>query len=264
MFPIKDNIHKDRFPLVTVALVAINVLVYLLATSHGGNLIGGPSPGVEDRFSLIPYALAHPGAHCYLLTARTVLGEAAAVRCGPGLPTAVQGVKQSSLLAPWETVASSMFMHADILHIGFNMLFLAIFGPAVEDAMGRGRFVVFYLLGGLVALAAQVASDPGSTVPVLGASGAIAGVLGGYAIFYPRARILTLVLIVFFVTVVELPAVVLLGAWFALQVFEAELSGSSSGGGVANFAHIGGFVFGLALIGVFARRRPVAPRYEVY
>jgi membrane associated rhomboid family serine protease len=265
MFPLKDNIHKDHFPLVTVVLIAINVLVYLLAIRHGGSIINGPSQGVEDRFSLIPYALTHPGAHCRLLTARTFVGEVAEVNCGARGAQLAEGVTQSSLLPAGETVFTSMFMHADIEHIGFNMLFLGVFGPTIEDAMGHGRFIAFYLIGGLVALVAQVASNPGSSVPMLGASGAIAAVMGGYIVFYPRARILTLILIVFFFTLVELPAIAFLGVWFLLQIFEAELTSTSSGGGVANFAHIGGFVFGLALIGVFARhRKPVPPRYPVY
>lgn len=161
-----------------------------------------------------------------------------------------------------------MFLHGGFLHIFGNMLFLAIFGPNVEEAMGRVRYPVFYLLGGLIALGAQVAIGPGSTAPTLGASGAIAAVLGGYIILYPRARVLTLVLIIFFVTIVELPAIFLLGFWFLTQVFYGAAGLSDpvgSGGGVAYFAHIGGFVFGLALIGLFAKhRRSVPPRYPVY
>jgi membrane associated rhomboid family serine protease len=265
VFPLKDNIHKDHFPLVTVILIAINVLVYLLAVRHGGSIVSGPSPGVEDRYSLIPYALTHPQSHCQLLSARTVVGEVAEVNCGRPVANGAEGITTASLLPAWQTVISSMFMHADIEHIGFNMLFLGIFGPTIEDALGRSRFLAFYLAGGLVAVATQVAANPGSSVPMLGASGAIAAVMGGYIMFYPRARILTLVLVFFFVTLIEVPAIAFLGIWFALQVFEAELTSKGSGGGVANFAHIGGFVFGLAMIHALARhRKPVPPRYPVY
>ena len=157
----------------------------------------------------------------------------------------------------WITVFTSMFMHGSLLHLGGNMLFLWIFGGNIEDSMGRGRFVVFYLLGGVAALLAQVAIDPDATVPTVGASGAIAAVLGGYAVLYPRARVVTLIFIIIIFTIIELPALVVLGLWFLLQV----LYGASDLAqplarqrGVAYFAHIGGFVFGLVLIKLFANR----------
>ena len=156
--------------------------------------------------------------------------------------------------ATWETPFTAMFMHGSLLHLAGNMLFLWIFGNNIEDSMGRPRFIVFYLLGGLAALAGQVLIDPSSTAPTIGASGAIAAVLGGYAVLHPRARIVTLVLIVFFVTIVELPALLVLGLWFGLQVLygQAQLSDpAGGGGGVAYFAHIGGFLFGLLLIRAF-------------
>jgi membrane associated rhomboid family serine protease len=134
------------------------------------------------------------------------------------------------------------------------MLFLWIFGNNVEDSMGYPRFIAFYLLGGIVATLAQVAVDPSSTTPTLGASGAIAAVLGGYALLYPRARVVTLVFIIIFVTVIELPALLVLGVWFLLQLLDASSQPLHGGGGVAYFAHIGGFVFGLLLIRMFASR----------
>jgi membrane associated rhomboid family serine protease len=267
MFPLKDNIHKDHFPLLTVVLIAINVVVYLLAIRHGGSFIGGPTEGTEARFGAIPYELSHPGTHCHLLTVQTASeGQRSSVACGGQLPlAAAEGATESRLLPAWETVFTSMFMHTSILHIGFNMLFLGIFGPTIEDAMGRGRFVAFYLLGGVIALAVQVLANPSSTAPTLGASGAIAAVMGGYIALYPRARILTLVLIIFFFTVIELPAAFFLGFWFLLQLLEAEVNHTGGGGGVANFAHIGGFVFGLALIRAFARQqKSMPPRYPLY
>src|SRR5947208_15165422 len=131
-----------------------------------------------------------------------------------------------------------MFMHGGLLHLGGNMLFLWIFGNNVEDSMSRPRFAAFYLLGGLAATAAQVVINPSSHSPTLGASGAIAAVLGGYALLYPRARVVTLIFIIIFVTVIELPALLVLGGWFLLQVLSVG-SQSVGGGGVAYFAHIG-------------------------
>jgi membrane associated rhomboid family serine protease len=167
-----------------------------------------------------------------------------------------------------------MFLHASFLHIFGNMIFLAIFGPTVEDAIGRVRFVVFYLIGGLVALGAQIAADPGSAAPTLGASGAIAAVLGGYILLYPRARVLALVFIVFFFTLVEIPAGFLLGFWLVEQLYFSLAGLASVGGagssseGVAYFAHVGGFAFGLLAIKLLvARRSPRAappPSPSVY
>ena len=162
MIPIKDNIPTDRFPFVTVALIVANVIVYLLAIRHGGSLISGPDTQEIVKYGATPYALTHSGVHCGLVTP-SELG------CGRGV----------SGLPPWETVFTAMFMHASILHIAGNMLFLWIFGNNVEDAMGPVRFILFYLLGGVAALALQVAIGPNTVAPTVGASGAIAAVLGG-------------------------------------------------------------------------------------
>jgi membrane associated rhomboid family serine protease len=149
-----------------------------------------------------------------------------------------------------------MFMHGSILHLAGNMLFFWIFGNNIEDSMARWRFAAFYLLGGVVALLAQTAMDPDAAVPTIGASGAVAAVLGAYALLYPRARVVTLILIIIFFTIVELPALWVLGGWFLLQVLygSAQLGQpvGEAGGGVAFFAHIGGFLFGLLLIRLFA------------
>jgi membrane associated rhomboid family serine protease len=155
-----------------------------------------------------------------------------------------------------------MFMHASIIHIGGNMIFLWIFGDNVERAMGRVKYLLFYLVGGLAATALQVAVGPNSTAPTLGASGAIAAVLGAYIVLYPRAKVLTLVFIIFLFTVIELPAWVMLGVWFAEQaVFGAAgLTNPTGGGsGVAYFAHVGGFVFGLLAVRVLAQRARAQP-----
>jgi membrane associated rhomboid family serine protease len=153
----------------------------------------------------------------------------------------------------WLTILTSMFMHGGLLHIAGNMLFLWIFGNNIEDSMGRGRFILFYLLGGAVALLAQALAGPNAAVPTIGASGAVAAVLGGYALLYPRARVVTFVIIIFFITLIELPAFVVLGLWFLLQLLNGTADQVGQGG-VAYFAHIGGFVFGLVLIKRFANR----------
>jgi membrane associated rhomboid family serine protease len=247
VIPLKDNIQTDRFPFVTLGLIVVNCVAYILAISHGGSFISGPDLQEEVKYSAIPFALTHPGYHCGLI--QTVTG-AAAIACRRGVVP--------NTLPTWETIFTAMFMHASIFHIGGNMLFLWIFGNNVEDAMGHVKYLLFYLAGGVAALALQVAISPDAIVPTLGASGAIAAVLGGYIVLYPRARVLTLVFIIFFVTVIELPAWVLLGVWFALQaVFGATSLGTPTGGGggVAYLAHVGGFIFGLLAVRLLATRR---------
>jgi membrane associated rhomboid family serine protease len=269
MFPLKDNIPLARFPLITVALVAINVIAYLLEIRHGGSFLNGPTEGVAVHYGAIPYELTHPGSHCDLVSVQTPEGLAATIACqGQRLPGgALLTGPAPAQPATWETVFTSMFLHGSFLHIFGNMIFLAIFGPSVEDAIGKFRFTAFYLLGGLVALGAQVLVEPSSSAPTLGASGAIAAVLGGYILLYPRARILSLVFIVFFVTIIEVPAIFLLGFWFLEQLYfgAAGLASPVGGGeGVAYFAHIGGFAFGLLAIRLFVRRRTPQPPVPVY
>jgi rhomboid family protein len=259
MIPLKDNIPNERFPLITIAIVLANVVVYLLSIRHGGSFLGGPNLSTVADNAAIPRDFTHYGEYC---TVRSVAGQSGASEL---LAYCKHGAFPGQL-PTWQTAFASMFLHGGILHIGGNMIFLAIFGPNVEEAMGRGRFVLFYLLGGLVALAAQVILQPNSPVPTLGASGAIAAVLGGYILLYPRARILTLVFIIFFVTIIELPALVLLGFWFVEQLLLGVAGLANPGSeGVAYGAHVGGFLFGLALIGVFAvKRRSPPPRHPVY
>jgi membrane associated rhomboid family serine protease len=162
------------------------------------------------------------------------------------------------------TVFTTMFMHGSILHIAGNMLFLWVFGNNIEDSMGRPKFLAFYLLSGVVAVYAQTLLEPDATVPTIGASGAVAGVLGGYILLHPHARVLTLIFVVFFVTFIEVPAMVMLGIWFVLQLIPAlgqvattEIVGD--GGGIAYLAHIGGFAFGLATIKLWATRKRDGP-----
>jgi membrane associated rhomboid family serine protease len=156
----------------------------------------------------------------------------------------------------WVTIFTSMFLHGGWFHIVSNMWILFIFGDNVEDRMGSGRYLVFYLMSGVAAALLQAFLLPNSSIPMVGASGAIAGVLGAYLVLFPRARILSLVPIFFIFTLIEIPAVIFLLFWFASQLFSGFLSlGGASGSGVAWWAHIGGFVFGLISVSLFAKRR---------
>jgi len=162
----------------------------------------------------------------------------------------------------WVKLLTSMFLHGGLLHLIGNMLFLYIFGDNVEDRLGHGRYLAFYLLCGLAAGAAQALVSPGSNVPMVGASGAIAGVLGAYLLFFPRARIVTLVPIFVFLQMIEIPAVVFLVFWFIWQTMSGVATlGHDAKGGVAFFAHIGGFVAGMILGPVLRERREPVPRW---
>ena len=223
MFPLKDDIPTRRTPILTIALIAINVIVYFFVEQGLWGLGETGNEVVED----------YGGVPVELTEGDNVLG--------------------SEDVPFWATAFSSMFLHGSLLHLGGNMLFLWIFGNNIEDSMGRLTFIAFYLLGGLAALGLHVLTDPDSAVPVVGASGAIAGVLGAYARLYPRARVVTVVFIIIIFTVVTLPALLVLGLWFLLQLLPAFAEPvSGSGGGVAYFAHIGGFLFGALLIKLFA------------
>jgi membrane associated rhomboid family serine protease len=260
LLPIKDDIPTRRFPIVTVVIIAINVIVFFGFQVNTLSLDGADlKQDVVTKYAAVPYEITHPGKQCGATA--VVRGVEVADNDGQLIcqGQTIDGVKietvsPSDQPAAWLTVFFAMFMHGGLLHIAFNMLFLWIFGNNIEDAMNRGLFVAFYLLGGVVAMLAQTVFDPTSTVPTLGASGAIAAVLGAYALLYPRARVLTLVIIIFFVTILRLPALVVLGLWFLLQLldFSSTQPTSGGGGGVAYLAHIGGFLFGLAAIRLFA------------
>jgi membrane associated rhomboid family serine protease len=248
LFPIKDNIPTDRFPVVTVALIALNVIAYFF-WQKGGLSFGDPTnPDFTDnliRYATIPYEITHPDQQCAPVTSEAFTCSA-------------QYGERYDLPSTYVTVFTAMFMHGGLLHLGGNMLFLWIFGNNVEDSMGPVKFVIFYLLGGLAATAGQLLVGPDSTVPNIGASGAVAAVLGGYILLFPRARVVTIIFIVFFFTIIELPALLILGFWFVQQALFGYFdlaSGVGEGGGVAYFAHIGGFVFGLLAIKLFADER---------
>jgi membrane associated rhomboid family serine protease len=244
VFPLRDNIPTESFPVVTVAFIVLNVIAYFF-WQQGGITLGDPSsPHYLNNlidYGAIPFEITHLGDHC-------ALDSSGAIACGPADQLPPQP-------ATWITLFTSMFMHGGLLHLGGNMLFLWIFGNNVEDAMGPVKYVIFYLVAGLAATAGQVIVDPSGTVPGIGASGAIAGVLGGYLVLFPRARVVTVVFIIFFFTILELPAMFFLVIWFAQQALFGYfdlLQPTGGGGGVAYFAHIGGFVFGLLAVKLFA------------
>jgi membrane associated rhomboid family serine protease len=267
LLPLKDNIPTRTFPIVTVVIILINVAVYFGLEKGGLSNVGDQK--FVAHYSSIPYEITHPGKLCgeraRVGPERQVVGSPGGVLCegkseqfvdtatGQQVTEKVVRVLDRNQPPAWFTILSSMFMHGSLLHIAGNMLFLWIFGNNIEDSMGRIKFVLFYLLGGIVADIAQVAINPSSSTPTLGASGAVAAVLGGYALLYPRARVITLIFIIFFVTLVELPALLVLGGWFVLQLIDASAQ-PLTGGGVAYFAHIGGFLFGLLAIKLFASR----------
>ena len=288
MIPLRDNIPTDHLPVVTVTFIVINVLVFLFLQNPSFSLSGGDAVGTEPvvEYGAIPYRITNPDKECDLAQVGIRQVAPGRFQAVPGQETPIcegtpeyEAVASSPEPVPVEdlnqppaflTIFTSMFMHGGWLHIIGNMLFLWIFGNNIEDSMGRLRYVIFYLLGGIAAALAQVAIDPDSTVPLVGASGAIAAVLGGYALLYPFARVLTLFFF-FFIFFIEVPALLLLGLWIFTQFLPAvgqlatpELG---EGGGVAYWAHIGGFVFGLAAIKLFAKRRSAEygrPRYPVY
>jgi membrane associated rhomboid family serine protease len=244
LLPLKDNIPTRMFPIVTVVIILINVAVYW-GVERAGVFSGPTNDNAVIELSFIPYELSHPNQECAQIGSK--LG------CGTKQALAANGASDVNQPSVWLTIFTAMFLHGSLLHIGGNMLFLWIFGNNIEDAMGRVKFLLFYFLGGIAATLVQYLYDTNAVVPNLGASGAIAAVLGGYALLYPRARVITLIFIIFFVTLVELPALLVLGAWFVLQVVDAG-SQPVGGGGVAVWAHIGGFVFGLIAVKLFASR----------
>jgi membrane associated rhomboid family serine protease len=220
MIPLRDTIPSRTFPGVTIALICANVLVFLhqlgLGYEHGAAFVA--------VFGAVPAQFTGAAPHA------------------------------APALAPGLTLASSMFLHGGVLHLLGNMVFLWIFGNNVEDATGHLRFLAFYLVCGAAAAAAHIVTHPASNVPMVGASGAISGVLGAYFLLYPHARIVTLIWLGFFAQTVQIPAFVFLGFWFLMQSF-SWVAGGGDGGGVAFAAHVGGFVAGLVLLVPFKQRR---------
>jgi membrane associated rhomboid family serine protease len=230
VIPLRDANPTERRAWVTLGLIALNAVAF--AVWQGLPITGDLSRAqvrVIVCHGAIPFEVSHLRP----------------------LPEVVRVCGGKSVVL---SIFTSMFLHANLLHIGGNMLFLWVFGNNVEDRMGPAVFLLFYLAAGVVAALAQVLISPDSQVPLIGASGAIAGTLGAYIVLYPRARVLTAIFF-FFITLVEIPAVVVLGLWFVLQFFSGVGQlGRSVSGGVAFFAHIGGFVFG-ALVALLYRAR---------
>ncbi|MEE9609102.1 MAG: rhomboid family intramembrane serine protease [Myxococcota bacterium] len=236
MFPIKDDNPHFITPLVTYALIAANVAIWFLVQGLG----------TEPRLvtSVCELGLI-PGELLQRIPAGTRVVLAPHVSCVLG--------DQSQ----WHTLLTSIFLHGGWFHLIGNMWFLWIFGNNIEDSMGHLRFVAFYLLCGLAASVLQILSQPDSTVPMVGASGAIGGVMGAYVVLYPKVRVHMLVALGFYVTTVGVPAIYMLGYWFLLQVLGGAFSLGKTGGGVAFWAHVGGFAAGALLILAFRNPRLV-------
>ena len=233
MIPLKDDVPSRSVPIVTLVLIAMNVAAYIYQLSLAFAVDAGGRAAAEAF-------VFEFGATPCRLTATCDRGD---------------------FPSPYVTVFTSMFLHGSPLHVAGNMLYLWIFGDNVEDALGHGRFLLFYLLSGVAAAAAQTITGPTSTIPMIGASGAVSGVLGAYLLLFPYATILTLMIFGFFVRSVHIPAVIVLGFWIVLQLINGWLTMSASAmgrgesGGVAWFAHIGGFLAGMLLLLLF-RPRP--------
>ena len=237
MFPIRDDNPQILTPYATFAIVAVNIAAWVFVQGMGAD----PAlTGSVCQYGLIPGELLH------LVPAGTRLP------LGPG-SVCVLGDSGS-----WHTTITSMFMHGGWMHIIGNMWFLWIFGNNVEDSMGPTRFVIFYLLCGLVAAAFQVAANPESPIPMVGASGAIGGVMGAYVLLYPRVHVHMLFIFVIYVTTFAVPAYLMLGYWFLVQVLSGVASYGADGGGVAFWAHIGGFVAGAVLVLIFRDKELLA------
>src|SRR5210317_760262 len=234
VFPIRDDNPQILVPYATVGIMAVNVLVWVFVQGLGSNPL---LAGSICQLGLIP------GELLGTVPVGTQVQLGAGTWCELG-----QGSR-------WPTVVTSMFMHGGWFHIIGNMWFLWIFGNNVEDAMGPVRFVLFYILCGVAAAALQVGANPQSTVPMVGASGAIGGVMGAYVLLYPRVHVHMLIIIVIYVTTIAVPAYLMLGYWFLLQLLSGWASMSSQGGGVAFWAHAGGFIAGGLLIFLFRDRQ---------
>jgi membrane associated rhomboid family serine protease len=220
MIPLRDNLPSSTHPVITILLILVCAAVFLYV--FYGLASEAAVQRVVMNYGAVPAHLLAPGG----------LTEAA------------------------PTLVTSLFLHGSWLHLGGNMLYLWIFGDNVEDWMGHTGFLFFYLLSGAVATVSHALLNPTSTAPLVGASGAIAGVLGAYLVLFPRARIRSLAILGYYVTTVSIPAVVYLPLWFLLQFFSGVASlGAAGGGGVAWWAHVGGFVTGIVLVPVFSRRR---------
>jgi membrane associated rhomboid family serine protease len=254
MIPLHDSVPTRRRPVLTIALILVNIAVFLWSQNAATQIL--PSNRGPVRVNGFTAVTAEYGFVPCELTMRCAAGDDTVDvgRFTDGTPAVVRVHHVPVAL----TLLTSIFMHGGWEHLLGNMLFLWIFGNNIEDRVGRRRFLIFYLLGGLAAAALQLAAGPSSAVPNIGASGAIAAVLGGYLLLYPTAAVVTYIPPFFFI---PLPAVFFLVGWFLLQIVAASsVQVGSAGGGVAYFAHIGGFVCGMLLVFVLGgRRQPPRP-----
>ena len=221
MIPLKDNNPTKSFPFVTIILISINAVVFLYQLSL--NNVSGKV--FVFTYGAIPYELMN----------------SINLPLTPYIPNSV-------------TLFTSMFLHGGLFHLGGNMLYLWIFGNNIEDSMGHIKFVVFYVICGIAAVFAHTVINPGSKIPMIGASGAIAGVLGAYILLFPRAKVSTLIFFGFFIRIIEIPALIMIGFWIVIQFLSGAMSAGVQGGGIAYFAHIGGFLAGFAFIVFFKKR----------
>ncbi len=232
MIPLRDTNPTRSTPFVTWTFIAANVVIFIVQFASGTQF----AEALIMRFGVIPDVLVH----------------------GQWLGPSADAGAREAIVTPF----TSMFLHGGLLHLLGNMWFLHVFGDNVEDVLGKGRYILFYVGTGLAAVAAQVMTDPSSTVPMIGASGAISGVLAGYLVLFPHARVLTLVPIFIFIQFIEVPAYLYIVLWFVFQVgsgyFALGLGGE--GGGVAWFAHIGGFLAGLLWMKLAVQRRQATRR----
>lgn len=221
MIPYKDDNPTRTFPFVTIGIIVLNIAIYLWELA---------SPAGEQQAAFLYGAIPHN-----LLT-----------------------FERDQHIHPVVTLFSSMFLHGGLFHLGGNMLYLWIFGDNIEDGLGHFRFLVFYLLAGVVAAYSHALAEPGSQVPMIGASGAISGVLGAYLMMFPRARVHTLIFLGFFLQVVRVPALIVIGFWAIIQFINGIITKGLLGqGGIAWFAHVGGFLFGLITIKLWLPKKEV-------
>lgn len=218
MIPFKDDNPTRRFPFLTIAFIVANTLVFLMQISYSG----------DPRNIVYSYG---------------------------AIPSLLLSFREVQPIHPFATVFTSMFMHGNLLHLASNMLYLWIFGNNIEDKLGYAKFIIFYLLCGVAAAYSHALTSPGSMTPMIGASGAVSGILGAYILLFPHARVHTLIFLGFFIQVVRLPAVFVIGFWIIIQFINGLISqGAASQGGVAWFAHIGGFVTGILTVKLFLRK----------
>jgi membrane associated rhomboid family serine protease len=235
MIPLQDDNPTRSFPVVTVTLIALNCLVFFYQLS-----LGKLGEALVYRYGAIPCVITYTCKATY------------EVGFDSGIPFSAQ-----------TTLLSSMFLHGGFFHLIGNMLYLWIFGNNVEDSMGHFRFTIFYLLCGIIAALSHILTSPSSRIPMIGASGAISGVLGAYLFLYPHAKILTLLIFGFFIRTVRIPALFVLGFWIVIQFINGTASlGGVERGGTAWFAHIGGFIAGLFLIHFFKKSEPYRDEWQ--